>query len=335
MKSRWLVAVVLLVVLGYVWWEWGEDIGDINKHKSGEVAECGKEWFDTHTHLDDSDFPEILARRMSDNGVSCAVIFVQMNPDDYEEDMELYREDLGDAASVYVPFMDVVRDNNTIVTREYLEQLWVDADGGFRGLGEFALYRDELRNTDLTNTMWRTIYEFAGDHELFVMIHVGLDQKHLLQLEEMMGEYPETKFLVHGFELGPDGYRRLLQEYENFYFTLDTATLMKYGTTGPGIHLMYPEGPGVAENFLNQYGEYRVLLLGQAKKEWISVILAATDRVMWGTDVSFDWHTDRRVYEKIIEFSGDIASELPEDVRRRYMYENAVRLFGDSAVRVQ
>ncbi len=53
---------------------------------------------------------------------------------------------------------------------------------------------------------------------------------------------------------------------------------------------------------------------------------------MWGTDVSYDWHTDRQVYAKLIEFSESFIGSLPQEVQEKYAYQNAVKLFGSKAV---
>lgn len=228
-----------------------------------------------------------------------------------------------------IPFLDVVRNRSTQITKEYLEKVYNELDGKFAGFGEFALYRDELAGTDLAGEPWATIYEFAAEKDLFVMIHIGLSPSDLASLEAAMASHPNTKFLVHGFELGGEGYVRLLKTYLNFYFTLDTATLLKDATPGQGLHLMYPQGTSGVSEFLTGYEQNKQRLLEQAREEWVQVVLAAPNRVMWGTDVSFDWHTDQEVYSRQIEFSNEFIDSLPADVQDRFTYQNAVTLLGD------
>ncbi|GEM_PF-4129382 len=324
-----LILLVMVVVAGYLFWEfWGGDGGEYEGRREARIAEdCGGEFFDTHSHLDYPELPEVMAEQMGKNGVSCAAIFVQMNPDSYEEDLERYYEDFDGARNVYLPFLDVVRNSETVITNSYLQQVYDELDGKLRGFGEFALYRDELAGTDLTKEPWRKIFAFAGKNSLFVMIHVGIDPGDLVGLRAAMEMYPNTKFLVHGFELGVDGYIELLTEYPNFYYTLDTATMLKEAGEGPTKHLMYPEGRATGDRFLEEYSKYGGKLLKYAKGEYGRIVTAAPDQVMWGTDASMEWHVEPEVYEKLIQFSREFALSLPPGIREKYTYQNAVRLF--------
>jgi Tat protein secretion system quality control protein TatD with DNase activity len=325
-----VVAVLFVGIIGYfVWWEFFDDDGpdnfDIAFQEFRLPENCTGQLFDSHTHMDDSDLPTALSQRMQENGVSCAAIFVQMNEDNYEEDIELFYDDLGDAPGAFIPFLDVVRDNQTTVSREYLEMIDKQLMGQYKGFGEFALYRDELRGADLTADPWNTIFEFAGEHDKFVMIHIGMDPADLKGLKAAMTNFPDTKFLVHGFELGGAGYAQLLKTYPNFYFTLDTATFMK--EPGPQAHYMYPNNGGSSKQFLSQYPQHKEALIQYAKSEYTQVILAAPERVKWGTDASFEWHTDHEVYTNLIEFSQEFIESLPKEVQSKYAHENAQRLF--------
>jgi hypothetical protein len=342
-KTSPILALVIVIIIGLIGFiayqlilplypEFDPFFGNLqSSKKSPEAAPCGGAFFDSHSHLDDSDLPRNLAKRMQENGVTCAVIFVQMNPDSYDEDFRMLYEDLGDSPNVFIPFLDVVRDHSTVVTRKYLEKVYTENEGKFAGFGEFALYREELSGTNLTGEPWTTIFEFAGNHNLFIMIHLGLNQSDRSGLEEMLYKFPNTKVIIHGFEQGGQGFAELLKKHQNLYFTLDTATLMKLGINRPGKHLMYPDNNGSAQQFLSEYSENKQNLLLQATNEWEWVILAAPDRVMWGTDVSFKWHTDKEVYRRLIEFSKEFIKSLPIEVQNKYAYENAVRLFGNKA----
>lgn len=327
-----LIIIVLLAIAGVGYWVWQKQgIDSSNKtSKNAEATKCGSGWYDSHAHLDDSELPSKLATEMQKHSVSCAVLFVQMNEDNYDEDLELYREDVGDAPSVFVPFFDVIRDKSTKVTREYLDRVYQDTDGGFSGVGEFALYRDELKGTDLTKEPWPTLYDFVADKNMLIMIHNDLESWPVL--ESVMQKYPKTKFLIHGIEKDGAQLAELLKKHDNLYFTLDTATLLKF--PGFGQHLMYPDGEGSASRFKKEYAEHKDALMSEAKSNWSKAIIAAPDRVMWGTDVSFDWHVEPEVYALLMEFSEEFANSLPENMRNKFKYQNAVNIISDRAVQV-
>lgn len=328
-----VIVVLVIVGVGYYVWERSEDENDSDNNRpvnrSAAAETCSGDWYDTHTHLDDDELPVKLAENMKTYDVGCAVLFVQMNPDDYDEDLELAQEILGDSPAVFVPFMDVIKNNNSPVTKEYLEKVYKDTGGKLKGFGEFALYRPELKYADITGEPWSTIYKFAAEKDLFVMIHMDISSESKAMFESVAGSYPNTKFLIHGFEQGPEGFAALLKKYSNVYFTLDTATLL---TDGMGTHLMYPNDKGSVKQFESQLSENRARLLSRAKNEWSKVVITAPDRVLWGTDASYDWHADASVYKALIEFSEEFRASLPKDVQDKYAYQNAVKLFGNKAL---
>ncbi len=68
-------------------------------------------------------------------------------------------------------------------------------------------------------------------------------------------------------------------------------------------------------------------ILENSYDRWIKTVEAAPDRVLWGTDVSSEWHFDRDVYKTLVEFSQEFVEMLPKEYRDGYMSENAKRLF--------
>jgi hypothetical protein len=183
-----------------------------------------------------------------------------------------------------------------------------------------------LAGADLSNQSWSSLFQFAGEHGLFVMLHPT--PREVPALEAAAARYPNTRFLIHGFDLGAAGYTSLLKKYPNIFYTLDTATLLKDAAPGGQKHLMYPRGEGSAAEFASAYDRDKAYFLEQAEREWAPVVLAAPDRVMWGTDVSFDWHADPQVYNRLIDFSEAFIATLPAEVQGQYGSENAVKLFG-------
>lgn len=324
--------IVALLAAGLVWFFWDDVAGDerADDFAPAELASpvaCEGGLFDSHMHLDNDDYARTMARQMQSNGVTCGLLFVQMDLQNMDMDILRAREELGDAPARFIPFFDIIKDRSTRVTTSQLESLASAYGGTFKGFGEFALYRPEQQGTDLTAEPWPTIFDFAAERDLVVMIHLSLDAADQAGLETMLDRYPQTKVLIHGFERGGAGFAALLTEHPNLYFTLDTATLLKEGT-GPGLHLMYPSGQGSAQTFVEQYTANKSRLLEQAQDEWAQVIVAAPDRVMWGTDVSFDWHADPDVYSRLIEFSNEFIATLPAEVQDKYRFQNAVRLLG-------
>jgi predicted TIM-barrel fold metal-dependent hydrolase len=304
----------------------------------GEVARstsCEGDLYDTHIHLDDDDFAERIAPQMIAQGVNCGVLFVEMNLDDTDEDFELAREALGETPGVFVPFFDVVQNLSTAVAAADLSTLQQEHGEFFKGFGEFAFYQGpdpayNLAGADLTDQSWTTLFQFAGEHDLFVMLHPT--PREVPALETAAVRYPNTRFLIHGFDLGADGYAALLKKYPNVFYTLDTATLLKDAARGGQKHLMYPRGQGNAAEFASAYDRDKEYFLQQAESVWAPVVLAAPDKVMWGTDISFNWHAEPEVYDRLVDFSKTFVATLPAEVQKKYAYQNAVRLFGKTGM---
>jgi hypothetical protein len=69
-------------------------------------------------------------------------------------------------------------------------------------------------------------------------------------------------------------------------------------------------------------------LAEQKASDWLPVLQAAPDRVMWGTDVAFGWHLDEDVYGMLVDFSRRFVEQLPAELRDGYARLNAERLLG-------
>lgn len=330
-----LMLSILLVAL-IAWVTYAYFIDDRDTERTGDEAQstappatatsCDGKWFDTHVHLDDESLPVTIAERMKEHRVGCAVLFVQMDPEDFDEDSSLVRETLGDVPNVFVPFFDVVKDKQSTVTTADLTKIDTAFSGMYKGFGEFALYRPDIGGTDITGDPWKTIYSFAGEKKLVVMMHIGMNPTDLIRMKAVMTANPNTTFLIHGFELGPEGYIDLLKAHPNMYYTLDTATYLKFDNT----HLMYPEGNGSAATFVRDFDVNKSKITDSVTR-WSQVVLAVPDRVLWGTDVSYDWHTDDEVYSRLVATSTELMNLLPADTRDKFAYRNAVTLFGPTA----
>jgi len=230
-------------------------------------------------------------------------------------------------------FYDVIGEDPSEVTREKLDELYEKSGGNFAGLGEFAFYEEVLHDIPITSADWEVMFEFAGEKNLPIMIH---PQRQIIpDLETMLVRYPDTKILLHGFEL-PDLMGDLLKKHQNLYFTLDTATFLVYDSDEPGFPaqpLMYPgNGPERtfgAKTFLADYDAQRTGIVAEAIETWVPVLLAAPDRVLWGTDISLEGHVDEQVYQRLIDITNAFLQEVPEEHQANYLRNNAFELLGE------
>lgn len=334
--KKWQLAVLGLggvgVLIGVGWW-WWDDLDPA--HEVARSVSCNGVWYDSHMHLDNDDFARKMAPLMLSHGVNCGVLFVQMNLADIDDSFELAREALGETPGVFVPFFDVIENKGTAVQLDQLTELSEQYGEFFRGFGEFALYQAgdpkyDLSGTDLLNATWSRLFTYAGQHNLIVMLHIT--PREAASFEQAAAAHPQTTFLIHGFELGGAGYAALLKRHPNVYYTLDTATLLKDAAPGSTRHLMYPGTGGNVREFIAAFDADHEYFVNQALREWAPVISAVPERVLWGTDVSSDWHSDPEVYDRLIQFSEQFVAGLPQSVRAPYQVQNALRLFGAAGV---
>ena len=206
-----------------------------------------------------------------------------------------------------MPFFDIDPETSRDLNRENVSRAYFASDIPFLGFGETAFYREPLDRASLASSGWHEIFQFSQEENLIIMIHLRRDQAD--ELRTMLRTYPDTRVLLHGPEI-PNELPALLQDHQNLYYTLDTATLL----ISPGrpplppFNLMYPDGEGSASQFVNDFERHRDALLDNAIKTWSPVIRDAPNQVLWGTDVSLSWHIEREVYSRLITFSNDFIS---------------------------
>ena len=157
----------------------------------------------------------------------------------------------------------------------------------FKGIGEFAFYQDPLLNTSLTSDPWPEVFQWAGENDLIIMVHLNTDQG--TELATMLEAYPNTTVLLHGGELALAGdLATLLSEHDNLYFTLDTANMLQ--SNGP---IMFPVQGGDnddisdktrANEFVDTYEAEQAEMLSYTESLFTDVFAAAPNRVLWGTD---------------------------------------------------
>lgn len=329
------VLIVLAAVGAAGYWVWvNRDSDERTTATLEEPAEpCEGRLYDSHAHPDDDAVVERLPELMSEYDIGCSVLFTQMDINDIDTSLLEARERYSGMPGRISIFYDVITDSPAEVTREKLDDLYQKSGGEFNGLGEFAFYEESFQGTELTDEGWPVIFQFAADKDLAVMIHPQADM--VGSLEQMLERYPDTKVIVHGFEL-PDEMPGLLKDHPNLYFTLDTATMFVLGELTPESipqHLFYPGGgPNtdfVVDTFVADYDRQREEIVSMAVDKWLPVLLAAPKKVMWGTDISLEGHVDEAVYSRVIDLTNAFADKVPQQYRQAYLRDNAFNLLGE------
>lgn len=308
-----------------------DDVVLLQRH---QAIDCTHRWYETHAHMEDLEALEDNVARLDEYTIGCSLLFVGMewdNRDDtYAEVQALVRNNPGR----FVPFFN--GDPNTLaeISVEHLQAIARnDTDHLFRGIGEFAFYREPLAGTLLTSNPWPDIFAWAGDNNYIIMLHLNQDQG--AQLDALLEAYPNTTVLLHGKELASAGdLAPLLAEHTNLFFTLDTANMIQVD----GTPLMFPVLGGNdddvseaerAADFVETYDANEAAMLADAQTLFADIFLAAPNQIMWGTDTAFAWHTRPAVYSRLVQFSSLFAENLTTEQSANYLTGTAQALLGD------
>jgi hypothetical protein len=189
------------------------------------------------------------------------------------------------------------------------------------GVGELALYRQPWIGTYLHQPPWADVFDWVAAHDLWIMIHPRHDQ--IADFEAIVAAHPDTKVLMHT-AWNPEDIPHLLA---NLAFTLDLATLISVPMAGGGVDVLMAE-PATREDFVRRFDAERDAILEESFQRWLPTVLAAPDRVMWGTDVHASWHFEPEVYDRLMDFARRWIAMLPSELRDPYAYANADRLIG-------
>lgn len=314
-----------------------EELSLTQKH---EPITCNDGWYETHAHLEEADGVEEYVERLHDYDIGCSLIFTGQDfneeengdyEENYAETVDLLRHNPGR----FVPFYNGDPDTVADISTENLQALLdVDAKNIYKGIGEYAFYQEPLLGTSLTAEPWPSIFAWAAENNLVIMIHLVSTQGE--ELDSMLTQYPNTQVLLHGSELIED-LPTLLTDHDNLWFTLDTANLLVIPGESRQV-IMFPVQGGVedelsdterADEFVELYDANQESMLATAETDWAPVFDAAPDRILWGTDVAFSWHFKPRVYSRLISFSKQFIEQLELENRVKYRKENAQVLLGD------
>lgn len=295
-----------------------------NSSLSAKTSRKPIKLYDTHAHHEDEGYAKLFIKQMRKNRVVTTVFLnFQMNPSNPSDSYIDVKDEIKPYPGAFSPFFSIDVNAPEELTKTKLEAI-SSINPRFKGIGEFALYRAPFQNSSLLSAPWPDTFQFAAEKNLFLMIHLRPGQ--ISELSQMLSTYPNTKVLLHGPEF-PNELPSLLQQYSNLYYTLDTATLLWLN----GSPIMYPNDNSGRKTFIKKFDRNRKKMLNAALNTWKPVIAAAPDRVMWGTDASFEWHLTTDVYKRLIVFSRDFIKRLPKSQQKPYAYGNALRILGPGA----
>ncbi len=215
------------------------------------------------------------------------------------------------------------------------EQLdaWLRPEGPLAGVGEIALYFEELHDVSMEHPIIETALAAVDERGGVAMIHPRVRGSHHApvdtypdpttaeEIASAAARYPETTFVIHGGlplwdELAPH-----FEDHPNLFFSYETA----FWFMEAGIPFTRTS-PVQFLQALETYGTDR--LIETALEDLGPRLEAHPDRTMWGLDRYLDWHFEPEVSERWLEVTRLVIARLPEETQAAYAYENALRELG-------
>lgn len=320
----------MAAVGGGVFWFFGPD--DENEPEKRTVqspaptTSCEGNWYDTHMHSEEGlDYVDAAVQLMQEHKVGCALLLgVNANPDNLKEAKARFQDMIYPHPGRFIPLVEVDDKVLADIRRERLEKVFAALPQA-KGLGESAFYQPPFRGTKLTGEVWDGVFALHHEKKAILMIHMLPEI--VDEMITMLKKYPDVTIVAHGPEYFNDLPR--LFELPNFYYTLDTANML-WENLSRGKNLMYPDiVKDNKQSFMAAFVAKREKLLADAVKNWVPLIEKYPTKIMWGTDVSTEWHIDKEVYAELIKLSEDFVAQLPESLRAGYMRENALKVLGE------
>lgn len=290
-----------------------------------ELANVGfdGEYFDTHAHWQrlDSAVVSAYASTMQEHDIGATVLFSPSQA--AASDYEAFLGALTDPDVEYLPFMSAPPPGRNLP--KSLGSLYEGKEQAFWGIGE---WKPQGTPRDFDGSQLSALWQLAADIDVPVMYHPFPEQEG--QVESALADNPDTTFLLHGHQmlgygqerpgLGPT-LPRLLEEYDNLYWTLDFATM----TSGSLVRF---QGSREFHEWYDANADRMIDLFGAILA---NLLKAGPSQVVWGTDVAWEWNTNDDVFSRVMEFTERVVASVPSRHRAAYKRENALELFGLSA----
>lgn len=229
----------------------------------------------------------------------------------------------------------------TELAAAYAEEL--AAGSQWLGIGEFPLYmlsEPESEPPMPDAGFLQDVYEVGAEHGVTVMVHPPYDRQFGFDpwegeteshpvyesLEVMLGDHPETEFLVHGIERANlDFVPPLLSAYENWIYDIsgivtrtgDPAFFTDFG-------LSPSEGESAQAAFVEGMSDERIRRkIDDVYATWEPILTEHPGRVVWGIDALFPWHYHQDVLDVWLKFFRGLLGRLSDGDARQVAYGNA------------
>ena len=216
-------------------------------------------------------------------------------------------------------FMPALPLHSIDVKPSEMDKIVSDNPGLYQGYGELRLDFNLGQNLQPEDKYLLEIYDLSDKHNLIVQMHPAKGQ--VDAIERLLKKYPKVKFLLHVMPTERNEVVKLMDKYDNIYYSIDAEIHHIYGYQS----VQDNSGP-TKEEYLTFMRTNFNKLLDEGLDGWKARIESHPDRFTWGTDKWFTWHFDPEVGAVIEEFGRSFIGRLDPVVQEKVAYKNAQKM---------
>lgn len=180
----------------------------------------------------------------------------------------------------------------------------------------------------------QALVTLAQKNDLHFMFHPVASK--IDDVEQLLKAYPGVTFLIHMYREdladSKDDLIRLLQEYDNLYFSMDAAHIIHVN----GMDIIYDydstNKASSISQFVAEVDREEDAIIQSAIASYKPLVDAAPDKIMWGTEIGPEYAFDKEVFDRAVKISRFVIAGFDEEDQEAVAYKNALRVFGEGVV---
>ena len=202
--------------------------------------------------------------------------------------------------------------------------------GFIRGFGEVETQEWDASHNDQRVLQLTSI---AQENKINFMFHPVAAK--INDVEKIIEAYPDTTFLIHMYREDLDNSMtkliKILQEYDNLYFSIDAAHILFVDSLGGDLVYIYDskDKQESINKFVSTYNREEESMINDAIKAYKPLVDAVPDKVMWGTEIGPEYAFDPKVFDRAVKISRFVIAGFSKEHQEAVGYKNALRVFGE------
>lgn len=260
---------------------------------------------------------DYIACLLDSEGITKAFGFFMMHNAVFDSSISALKQDLERHPGKFIAFfMPPFPVEGQAPEVSAVENTLKNNPGLYQGYGEARFDFKVIKNAHPEDEYFLEMYSLSDKYNLIVQIHP--DQGQVPALERLLKKYPDVIFLAHLMVDDRKEIGRLIETYDNLYYSLDTEIHYIFG-----YHTIQNNKGPTKEEYLASIRKNFDPWLKEALRDWKPLIESHPDKFTWGTDRWFTWHFDPEVGGLVEEFGRTFIGHLDPAAQEKFAYQNA------------